>query len=299
MGDAPLLEVMLPFWGDPQLLYDAVESVRSQEDARWWLTIVDDCYPDESVAAHFAAETDPRIRYVRHEVNLGITANYEACRDLAQLPLMMFLGCDDLMLPGFVSRVLALHARHPDAGIIQPGVRVIDEHGDPAEPLGDKVKRALRPHADAPLVLRGERLATSLLHGNWLYWPSLVFRTEVIRRYPFRDGLPIIQDMALVVDMAVGGESLVLDSEVVFAYRRHTESASSASLLTGRRLPDERTYYAQAVDQMAARGWPKARRAARLRWTSRLHGLTLVPAALKSRDPQALRAVVRHAATLL
>ena len=26
MGDAPLLEVMLPFWGDPQLLYDAVES---------------------------------------------------------------------------------------------------------------------------------------------------------------------------------------------------------------------------------------------------------------------------------
>ena len=61
--------------------------------------MVDDCYPDHSVAEHFEAETDPRIHYLRNEVNLGITDNYQRCRDLASGELMMFLGCDDLMHP--------------------------------------------------------------------------------------------------------------------------------------------------------------------------------------------------------
>lgn len=99
------LDVMLPFWGDPDLLYAAVESVRGQTDPAWRLTIVDDCYPDESVARHFETEQDPRIRYRRNEVNLGITENYQRCRDLAEHQLTMFLGCDDLMLPGFVETV--------------------------------------------------------------------------------------------------------------------------------------------------------------------------------------------------
>ena len=70
---------------------------------------------------------------------------------------------------------------------------------------------------------------------------------------------------------------------VCFSYRRHTESASSASLLHGRRLPDERRYYAEAAAQMQAHGWRRAARTARLRWTSRLHALTLLPEALRAR----------------
>ena len=81
--DAPL-DVFIPYWGDPGLLYATVESVRAQTDPRWRATVVDDCYPDPSVAEHFAAEDDPRIRYLRNEQNLGITANYDRCRELAE-----------------------------------------------------------------------------------------------------------------------------------------------------------------------------------------------------------------------
>ncbi len=278
------IEIFVPFWGEPDLLFATVDSVRAQTDGDWTMVVVDDCYPDPSVSERFAGETDPRIRYLRNETNLGITENYARCRELASAELMMFLGCDDLMDPDFVAHVRAAHASFPDAAVIQVGVRVIDEHGAVVDPLGDRVKRAIRPRTAHRTQLGGEPLAVSLLRGNWLYWPSMVFRTERVQAYPFREGLPIIQDLALVIDMVAAGETVVLDPAVCFSYRRHTESASSTSLLHGRRLPDERRYYAEAAAQMQAHGWRRAARTARLRWTSRVHALTLLPDAVRARS---------------
>lgn len=289
------LEVFIPFWGDPTLLYATIDSVKAQTDPDWTIVVVDDCYPDPTVAEHFATEDDPRIRYVRNEVNVGITDNYQRCREMASGELMMFLGCDDLMHPGFVATVKAAHREFPAAATIQVGVRVVDEHGAPIDPLTDKVKRAIRPSVDRRTELSGERLATSLLRGAWHYWPALVFRTEAINRYDFREGLPIIQDLALLIDMTAAGETLVLDPTVCFSYRRHTQSASATSLLHGNRFADERRYYSTAADQMAGHGWSRAARTARLRWTSRLHAVTLLPTALKRRERSAVRTLLDHA----
>ena len=288
------LEVFIPFWGDPGLLYATVESVRAQTDHDWTITVVDDCYPGPTVAEHFGAEADPRIRYLRNEVNVGITDNYQRCRELASGELMMFLGCDDLMHPDFVRTVKAAHREFPAAATIQVGVEVIDEHDRPIDPLTDKVKRAVRPRVRRRTQLSGEALATSLLRGAWHYWPALVFRTEVLNRFPFREGLPIIQDLALLIDMTAAGESLVLDPSVCFSYRRHTQSASATSLLHGNRFSDERRYYATAAEQMASRGWTRAARTARTRWTSRLHAVTLLPTALKRRELVAVRSLLDH-----
>lgn len=289
------LEVFIPFWGDPALLYATVESVKAQTDPDWTITVVDDCYPDPTVAEHFASEDDPRVSYVRNETNLGITDNYQRCRDLASGELMMFMGCDDLMHPTFVETVKAAHREFPTAATIQVGVQVVDEHGAPTDPLTDKVKRAIRPSVEHRTELSGQELATSLLRGAWHYWPALVFRTGSLEHYAFRDGLPIIQDLALLIDMTAAGESLVLDPTVCFSYRRHTQSASASSLLRGNRFSDERRYYASAAEQMQQRGWDRAARTARRRWTSRLHAVTLLPTALKQRDRSAVRSLLDHA----
>ncbi len=154
---------------------------------------------------------------------------------------------------------------------------MIDERGRPVDPLGDKVKRRDQAAGRRPAELGGERLAVSLLRGNWLYWPSLVFRTERVQSYEFRDGLPIIQDLALVIDMVAAGETLVLDPTVCFSYRRHTASASSTSLLQAAGCPTSgaTTRWPPSRCGPAAGGGPPARRD--VRGTSRLHALTLLP----------------------
>ena len=292
------VEIFVPYWGDPDLLRATVDSVRGQHDPRWTLTIVDDCYPDPSVAEVFAGESDLRVHYVRNERNLGIAANFQRCLDLASGEAVVFLGSDDVMLPDYVGRAHELLAAFPDADIFQPGVQVIDSDGREVVPLGDRVKGWLRPRASGPVVLSGEELAASLLRGNWLYWPSLMFRTEKVQRHAFRQDLPIILDLALVLDMVVDGSALVLDPDVTFAYRRHASSVSGTALGDGSRLKQDRRYFADAEAQMRGAGWRSAERAARRRWTSRLHALTLLPTALRSPGDRsrAVRQLLRHAA---
>ncbi|GAA1922883.1 glycosyltransferase family 2 protein [Nocardioides hwasunensis] len=294
---ADRLEIFVPYWGDPSLLRTTIDSVRAQDDDRWTLTVVDDCYPDPSVADSFAREGDPRIRYRRNDENLGIAGNFQRCLDLASGDAVVFLGCDDVLEPSYVARAHALLAAYPSADIFQPGVRVIDADGEASSPLGDRVKRWLTPRTPVPLLLSGEDLAVSLLRGNWLYWPSLMFRTAQVKRQAFRQDLPIILDLALVMDMVTDGSSLLLDPQVTFAYRRHETSLSGTALSDGSRFAQDRRYFADAAAQMRRTGWRRAEREARTRWTSRLHAITLAPDALRSPDDRAgaLRQVVRHA----
>lgn len=290
------LEIIVPFWGDPRMLSETVRSVQLQESGDWVLTVVDDAYPDPTVAEFFATLDDPRVRYVRNETNLGITENYRRCIGLATHDRVVLLGCDDLLLPNYVDVVLAAQAAHPDADIIQPGVQVIDEHGRVVSTLVDTVKRRVTmPRARGRRLLRGEALAVSLLRADWLYWPSLAFSRETLLRTPLRQGFPLIQDLALVIDVTAAGGSLLIDPEVCFSYRRHTASASSATLLDGRRFAGEREYFALAAAQMTAAGWPRAARAARNHWTSRAHALALVPPAALARQWDSVSGLARHA----
>lgn len=290
-----MLDIMLPFWGEPRYLYETVRAVLAQNDQRWRMTVVDDCYPDPQVAQFFTELDDERVNYVRNETNLGITANYEKCLELATAEHMVFLGCDDLPGLDYVARAHELVAHFPQATIIQPGVRIIDSEGQVIRPLADRVKELVAPAARTPRLLSGESLAVSLLHADWLYWPSLVFRREALLRTPFRPGFPIIQDLALVMDIVLAGGTLLRDPKVTFSYRRHAGSASSVALFDGRRFSGEQEYFALAEKLVRANGWHRAARAARLHSTSRVHALTLVPTALRRRDGEALRMLARHA----
>lgn len=277
-----MLEIFLPYWGDAGYLYEAVASVQAQTDPAWRLVVVDDHYPDPAVAEFFAGLDDRRVRYLRNETNLGIAGNFERCRQLATEDLVMFLGCDDLLHPTFVSRARTVLAQFPEAAIVQPGVRVVDGSGTEVLPLVDRIKHLLRPRTRRPRELSGEALAASLLRGNWLYWPSLVFRREWIAERSFRLDHTIILDLALVLDVVRAGGTLVLDPEVTFSYRRHAQSLSSTAALDWSRFREERRYFAEIADHLERDGWSRAARAAHRRWISRLHALTLVPGAARS-----------------
>ena len=277
------------------MLRETVESVLAQSNADWLLTVVDDAYPDDSVAAYFASLDDARVTYVRNEVNKGITENYRTCVRLATQEFMVILGCDDVLLPNYVDVITDGFAAFPQVDIIQPGVRVIDESSQVIGTLVDTVKqRVTMPRAQTPRVVSGESLAASLLRADWLYWPSLAFRTSSLARVDFREGFPIIQDLALVIDLVGAGSMLLIEPTVCFSYRRHTASASSAKLADGSRFVGERVYFEFAAQQMKQLGWRRAERAARQHLTSRAHALTLLPRALITGNRASAQVLAQH-----
>lgn len=289
------LDIFIPYWGDPDYMRQAVDSVLAQNSDDWLLTVVDDAYPGDEVRRYLEEINDPRITYVRKEINEGITANFRTCVSRATQDTLVVMGCDDILLPNFVDVALRAHREFPEAWIIQPGVEVINEAGESARPIADLVKQHLvKPRGSGPRVVSGEKLAVSLLHGDWLYWPSLIFRRDKIENFDFRDGLHVIQDLGLIIDMVLAGAELLIEPEVCFAYRRHTASASSSKLLDGSRFAGERGYFELAAELCRKKGWRNASRAAALRLTSRAHAFLLLPNAALHGSPAAVGSLLRH-----
>jgi hypothetical protein len=288
-----VLDVIMPFHGDPGLLRLAVQSVLDQTSSSWRLVVVDDAYPDQSVARWFAALYDERVEYHRNPRNLGVNANFQLCLELARAPHVVLMGCDDLMLPRYVETVLAA-AGSSDAAMIQPGVQVIDAQGAPVAGLVDRVKQRLAPDVADRVSVGGEALASSLLRGAWTYFPAICWRTDVAQGIGFRPGFDTALDLGLIIDVVLEGHQLLLLEETLFSYRRHDRSASSVSR-DDRRFAEESRFFSVLGEDLARAGWPSAARAARLHWTSRLHALAQLPTTVRARDLGRARRLIGHA----
>ena len=296
-GDA-LVDVMLTHYGRLDLVQETVRSVLAQDDPGWRLTVVDDSgeLPDAGLGAWCAGLGDDRVRYLRNARNLGINRNFQRCVELVEQELAVIIGSDDAMLPGYVGAVRAAHRAHPQVAIVQPGVIVVDGQGVPARTVVDLAKRwVYAPRVSAPTVLGGEELAVSLLRGNWLYFPAICWRAGPLRRTGFREGLSVVQDLALVLDLVLDGESLLVDPTPAFRYRRHRGSVSSAHAADGRRFAEERGFFLDTAARMQAHGWPRAARAARQHLSSRINAFLQLPSAMAQRDTGGARTLARHA----
>jgi hypothetical protein len=214
--------------------------------------------------------------------------------------LVMLLGCDDVLLPNYVSTVLAAHKKQPMASIIHPATKVIDENGREIRTLTDWAKtKLMMPKTENFRLLRGEDLAVSLLGGDWLYWPAITFRTEALKAYQFNPDLKLTHDLAIVMDMVFGGEILMTDATVCFAYRRHSQSASTSSLMNGRRFSEERKYFSMATALAKSAGWTRAKHAAQWHFTSRANALWIAVNALFKGKWAALPGLIGHVFNVL
>jgi glycosyltransferase involved in cell wall biosynthesis len=293
----PSIDIMMPYYGDVAMMQAAVHSVLAQDDPDWHLTVVDDGEA-AGVPEWFAALGDPRVSYQRNPVNLGVTGNFRKCVELAKRDRMVMMGSDDLMLPDYVATVRRLEALAPGAGIVQPGVEVIDETGRVVGGgLVDSAKRRIyKPKGPGPHHLRGQELAVNLLRGNWLYFPSICWRTDAVAAVGFREDLEVIQDLDMIIKLVERGEELIAGDHVCFQYRRHRSSESAKQAIDGSRFAEARAFFLETAEHLDSIGWSEAAAVSRRHRSARLHALSLVPAALKQRRMDSARQLMRYAA---
>jgi glycosyltransferase involved in cell wall biosynthesis len=281
-GGEPFIDIMLPAYGDGALVRETIDSVLAQDDPRWRLTVIDDGASGE-LKSWLAELGEPRVRYLANPHRLGINRNFQRCAEEATADLVQLLGSDDRLLPDFVARVHAAAGEHRGAAFFHTGAIVIDEHGRPAMPLADRIKRFVSIRGG--VVTGGETLAVSLLRGNWMYFPSVVFRRDVLVGHGFREGYDIVLDLDLYLRILLDGGQVVLFDRPGIEYRRHAASLSSTTAGSGARFAEERAYFAETAATMAAAGWHRAVRAARWHLTSRLHSAARALAPRKGAPP--------------
>ena len=285
-------DIALPFYGDVAFLKEAVASVLAQTDPNWRLLVVDDGYPDETLPAWFAGLNDSRISYLRNIENLGANGNFQKCLSLVTSEFCVVMGADDILEPDYIEVVTRAVLQYPEASIIHPGIKIVDEKNNLISTRSETIKLKIRNSIESNQILFGEALASSLMKGNWMYFPAITWRAKIIQDIGFRPGFNVCQDLGLAMDLIMqGGKMLLIDDEI-FRYRRHVASDSSIKAINGERFIDERNFFNVMTTDLNSLGWKKAARAAKLHSTSRLHAASLIPACIaRGRNPWIL---VKH-----
>ena len=277
------LDIALPFHGDVRLFKDAVTSVVNQDSAEWQLIIINDAHPDLEVDDWIKNLKDTRIRYIRNEMNLGPSSNYSKCLDLMEEEYCVIFGADDILAPNFVSQILKAIEKSPKTDMYHPTVSVIDATGEEYLPTVDRIKRLLMPKMKEQEQFSAREVMPSLMTGNWMYFPAIVWRTETIRKFGFRKDLNVCQDLWLISEILIAGGALTTIPEKIFKYRRFSGSDSSIKLLNGIRFKEEKTVFYGLASKLSKEGMLLSALAARMHLTSRLHALSLIPQALVKR----------------
>lgn len=154
------------------------------------------------------------------------------------------------------------------ADYYQPRVSVINDKDEEYLPGADRVKRLLRPKRQG--IHSGESVAVSLCHGNWTYFPSIMWKTNTLKRYMFDRDKPNTQDLVIQLNILRDGGSVFIDNTTTFLYRRSATSFSSKAK-SGTRFNEEKKVYSDLAEHFYQTGWKKAARAARTRITVRIH----------------------------
>jgi GT2 family glycosyltransferase len=262
--------VLVPAHGESPYLAGTLASVLATGAHGLRLTVVDDGTPGDDVATLCQA-AGPSVEYVRLPENLGVAGAFQACADRSVGEYTLLMGSDDLMDPHYPEALKALVDRFRGPALATTGVTVVDSSGTVVRPLPDRVKSLLTPKGVASRLLEGDRLVASMLVGNWLYFPALAWRTDVLQAYGFRPDMQTALDIDLELRVLLDGGMLAWDPSPAFRYRRHRASVSSRSALSGDRFAEERELYGWVGARASELGWRRSAAAARLQPTSRLH----------------------------
>ena len=130
----PLISLCIPAFNRPATLGQLLESVATQGEADFEIVIREDASPQRvairAVVDEFRrSHPDRTLRYAENERNLGLDANLRALIEMAEGSHCMFMGDDDLVLPGAVGIVASALRMYPDTQVLLRSYALIGSDG--------------------------------------------------------------------------------------------------------------------------------------------------------------------------
>ena len=213
MTATPSLTVGLPVYNGEQFLRAALDSILGQTFDDFRLVVSDNGSTDatESICREYAG-LDPRIDYLRYDVNRGAAWNYNNVFANCKTPYFRWAAADDAFVPTCFERCAEVMAAAPGRVVLcYTKTLVIDEHGAVVGPYDDDLDlRSRSPHARIYAIVR------HMVQGNPTFG---LFRAEVLRATRGHGIFPGA-DWVLMLEIALQGEVWEVP-ERLFLRRRH------------------------------------------------------------------------------
>lgn len=182
---SPKVTVFIPVYNREQYVGEAIESILAQTFSDFEILLVDDGSTDSSVN-RIRSYSDPRIRLVCNERNLGIPKTRNKGVELARGQYMAMLDSDDRAYPSRLEKQVAFLDNHPEYAQVGSWCRMMDKDGR----LLKKIKR--------------QPVLSDDIHAQFLFRcamsnRSIMARTAILQEYGYRNDFPRCQDYELHV----------------------------------------------------------------------------------------------------
>jgi len=168
-----MLTVGVPVFNAERFLGRCLKNLCA-EDLDYRIVISDNASTDktEEISRDFAQQ-DKRIRYLRHDSNIGAAANFMCLLDLADTELFAWRAYDDFSSPGFFKSLSAALETQPQRHLAVGSLAYVDELGNAP---------AMQPVPAALPADPGQRraLLLQIAEVTWFYG---VFRREALRKH--------------------------------------------------------------------------------------------------------------------
>ncbi len=208
----PAVTVLMPVHNGGRFLTEAIDSILGQTFKDFEFVVVDDASTDDT-AKVLAGVDDPRMVVLANDSQSGVAASLNRGIDAARGDLIARMDADDVADPRRLEHQVAFMADHPDVVLCGTEAQRIDADGLHLQ----SIKRL---HSDI-------EIRWHLLTANPFIHPSVVFRTETIRRIGGYDpALQCAQDYDLWCRLSMEGKCANLPEQLV-QYRFHSQAISA------------------------------------------------------------------------
>jgi len=164
----PKVTVLTCVYNGLPYLREAIDSTLNQTYTDFEYLIIDDASPNPEVVKFIESYDDPRIRFVKNEVNLGVSESMNKAFAMIETPYVVRIDQDDVNLPTRVEEQIGYLESHSDIDIVCSWEHTINSEG---KILGDW-KRKLDNY--------GEFLGYVLVGICPIWHPSIAFRIEAM-----------------------------------------------------------------------------------------------------------------------
>jgi glycosyltransferase involved in cell wall biosynthesis len=126
----PLVTVLMPMYNAERHLHEAIDSILHQTLTDFEFLIIDDASTDKSIEI-INSYTDSRIRLIRNEKNLGISATLNKGIEIASTELIARMDADDISYPTRLQKQYDFFQSNPDFALLSTSTRVVSPDNKP------------------------------------------------------------------------------------------------------------------------------------------------------------------------
>jgi glycosyltransferase involved in cell wall biosynthesis len=203
---SPEVSIVIPTYNRASFLKRSIGSVLIQTFNDFEVIVVDDASEDntEEIVNSFY---DTRIRYIRHNTNLGGSVARNTGISVARGRYIAFQDSDDeWLIEKLDKQVRVMDACGEEIGAVYAGFLKWD---------GQKADYSPQPK----IKIREGDISHQILEGNFVGTPTLLVRSECLQRIGgFDEALERFQDWDLVIRMAMITRFRLVDEPLVMAY---------------------------------------------------------------------------------